>query len=226
MSAGFELHPIPRWTEAASELVTGLVRLPTPAARVTLLETVCRSLGDELYPAFLQMLRVIESGGDAEVRRGVSTVLVDCLVSGRLPSGRLAAWGAARVPRGDDDRMRSLGPVEFVCAWYAQPSNLAPLERERFDEVLRSLIALVSAHPPAAALYAEKLAADAEDPTPGTLSVSTRDGLGALAAGWRIALEDGAEPDPSGIVAAFHEATATDDPLAAIARTAPPELLR
>ena len=221
-SARFALAAEPDWHGAAQALVTGLGDLAGSDERVRLLETVCTGLGDALYPAFMQILHAIERDGDAPARESVARTLVDCLLSGRLPSGRLPAWGAASLPSDSAfGQVRSLGPIEYACAWRAQPSSLAPLPEERFETVVASLIALVDAHPPAARLYARKLLGDAEDPLDGSLGGATREGLGALALAW----EAGATPAEA--AAAFRLATAREEsPLETLARGGRPEALR
>src|SRR5918911_488373 len=81
---------------------------------VAFLEAVCKGLGDELYPAFLRVLCEIGRHGDHAARAAVARTLVQALRSGRLPSGRRAAWGANRWSAG----ARSLGPLEYLCACF------------------------------------------------------------------------------------------------------------
>ena len=217
----FTLAESPDWHGAARELVGGLCTFEHGEERVRLLESVCLGLGDGLYPAFLQVLHAIERDGDAPAREAVARTLVDCLLSGRLPSGRLPAWGAASLPSDSAfGQVRTLGPIEFVCAWYGQPSSLPALPDERFDAVATSLLTLVSAHAPAARLYARKLLVDADDPLDGSLAGRTREGLGALARAW----EDGATPAEAS--AAFRRATAEESGLLErLARTGRPDAL-
>ena len=225
---GFALRADPAWGDAARDLVAGLARLEGAEPRIALLERVCLGLGDALYPAFLQILLVVERRGDAEARRRVAGALVDCLVTGRLPEGRLAAWGASSLALDDAfGRPRRLGPVEFLCAWHAQPNQLPTLARERFDAALAGLLTLTSSEPRAAELYAAKLAADARDPVIGSLAGQTRDGLGALAKAWtREGPGDLDAPAATRVLEAFHAASAPGDLLERAARPAPPELGR
>ena len=188
----FALAPDPDWHGAARELVGGLCALEGTEGRIRLLESVCVGLGDALYPAFLQILHAIERDGEPAAREVVARTLVDCLLSGRLPSGRLPAWGAASLPTESPfGQVRTLGPIEYLCAWRGQPSSLPALPDERFGIVLASLVALVDSHPPAARLYARKLLGDAEDPLDGSLAGRTREGLGELARRWAA----GASPE-------------------------------
>ena len=183
MRSGLRLRAEPDWAGAAQTLIDGCASLKTPDARLSLLDDVCSALGDDLYPALLHVLYVIGARGTPEAQRAVAGTLVDGLLSGRLPSGRLAAWGAAASPehaRGT----RSLGPIEYLCAWYAQPEGRLPLTADAFDRSLRALLGLVGHDRQAAKLYADKLRADAADPLGGTLSRSTRHALRQLADAW------------------------------------------
>ena len=82
------LKPDPDWSGAAEVLIEGCVYLPTAEERVRWLERLCLSLGDALYPAFLQVLCRIGEHGDASAQKAVADTLVLALQTGRLPSGR------------------------------------------------------------------------------------------------------------------------------------------
>jgi hypothetical protein len=188
------LKPQPDWLAAAQALVDGLAALTGSQARTELMETVCSRLGDALYPAFVNLLCHIERQGEPAVQVLVADALVDALRSGRLPSGRLAAWGTALHGGGEGPAYghgRSLGPVEYLCAWHAQPSGREPLPANAFDAALQPLLRLVGSSPDARALYCAKLRADAQDPLGGSWSRSARQGVLALAQAW----EAGASAD-------------------------------
>lgn len=176
----------PDWHAAARELVNGFAELDTPDERIELMDRLCHRLGGSLYPAFLQILCAVERAGDEEVRALVNDTLIHALGSGRLPAGRMPAWGAS-APRDDSpfDTARSLGPIEYLCAWYAQTSELPPLGRAAFDDMATRLLRLVSENASARAMYCAKLMSDAEDPLSGSLSFETRAALGALAETWQ-----------------------------------------
>ncbi|MCK9689508.1 hypothetical protein [Scleromatobacter humisilvae] len=182
------LKPQPDWLAAAQALVDGLDALPDAQGRTALMETVCAGLGDALYPAFVNLLCHIERQGEPAVQALVADALVQALRSGRLPSGRLAAWGTALQGGGDAGAAfghgRSLGPVEYLCAWHAQPSGREPLPANAFDAALQPLLRLVGASADARALYCAKLRADAQDPLGGSWSRSARQGVLALADAW------------------------------------------
>ena len=184
-ASAFELDSSPDWHESARRLVEGLNGLDDSDARVRLLETLCRRLGERLYPAFLQILLAVDRFADEPAKAVVADTLVHCLLSGRLPSGALSAWGASTLG-GDSPfgQVRRLGPIEYVCAWYAQPSNLPPLSRGQLDTVLGALVGLVSSDARAAELYRRKLEHDADDPLGGALSRRTRGALLALVRTW------------------------------------------
>ena len=209
----FTLDPRPDWHAAASELVAGLGTVADADSRVRLLERICRRLGHSLYPAFLQILLVVERHADEAARRLVAGTLVDCLLSGRLPSGALSAWGSTTLS-GDSafGQVRLLGPIEYVCAWYAQPSNQPPLAEHQFDTILTSLLGLVGTDARAAALYRRKLESDADDPLGGALSNRTRGAIRELVAAWN----DEGGPEPA--VRAFREALRESSLLNELAR--------
>ena len=175
--------PQPDWLAAAQALVDGLGALPDAQGRTELMETVCSGLGDALYPAFVNLLCHIERQGEPAVQALVADALVQALRSGRLPSGRLAAWGTT-LPGAAFGHGRSLGPVEYLCAWHAQPSGREPLPANAFDAALQPLLRLVGASVEARALYCAKLRADAQDPLGGSWSRTARQGVLALADAW------------------------------------------
>jgi hypothetical protein len=176
----------PRWALAAQSLVEGCIDLPNDEDRVALLSAVCEGLGDDLYPAFLRVLSIIGEHGDHAARAAVADALVHALRTGRLPSGRRSAWGASaptleQVPYG---RKRSLGPLEYLCAWHAQAEPAHALGAEQFHSAATTLMDLIATSAQARALYCEKLLADVDDPIAGALTRQTRHALRALAGAW------------------------------------------
>ena len=209
----FALGGAPDWHDSAARLVAGLGALDDQDARVRLLEALCRRLGQQLYPAFLQLLLTLERFADDEARRLVADTLVHCLLSGRLPSGALSAWGATRVTGdGAFGQVRRLGPIEYVCAWYAQPSDQSPLSRAQLDTILGALLRLVSSDARAAELYRRKLAHDADDPLGGALSNRTRGAMRDLVSAWE------ATDRPEAAVTAYLDALADTSLLTQLAR--------
>ena len=203
-SDAFSLKTNPDWHSAAQDLLSGLYSFNEIEKRIELLESVCLRLGNNLYPAFLQILHVINLRANDDSRRIMASTLVNCLQTGRLPSGTLAAWGSSSFT-GDSafGQSRRLGPIEFFCAWYAQTSNESPITQQQFSIILDSLLALVSSDVKAKQLYFHKLLADAEDPLGGSLSSKTRAGLKQLTHRWEATLPE----DPNtAIIDAFLEA--------------------
>lgn len=176
----------PRWAQAAQALVEGCIDLPNDEDRVALLASVCDGLGDELYPAFLRLLWTIGRSGDHAACAAVANTLVHALRTGRLPSGRRSAWGAAEgaASGAGYGSRRSLGPLEYLCAWHAQAEPQRALSAEQFHTAARSLMDLIAASPQARLLYCEKLLADVDDPIAGALTRQTRHALRALATAW------------------------------------------
>lgn len=190
----------PDWHAAAASLVSGIATLDTREQRIRLLDRLCNRLGHQLYPALLHILYNIGRFADAPAKAQLTDTLVHAMQSGRMPSGRLTAWGSQSptpAATGAFGRARTLGPLEFLCSWYAQPSALPALARSDFVELSSELIALFSVDDTARTLYCRQLAAEAEDPLDGTLSNKTRAGLAALADAWSR------QRAPADVVAAF-----------------------
>lgn len=173
----------PDWGRAAQLLIDGCAHAPDAQYRLELLGRLASSLGDALYPAFLQVLTVVGERGAPAAQAAVAEALVDALRSGRLPAGRRSPWGSNR--RLEASLATPLGPVEYLCAWYTEPGSADAPSASRFDSALRSLLTLVSHSDRARALYAARLMALAEDPLDGTLSRSARQVLRALAPVWQ-----------------------------------------
>ena len=174
------LRAQPDWEAAAQHLIDGCAALGDPDQRVRFLDRVCLALGDRLYPAFLKLLCLVNDQGDLDARRTVARTLVHALSTGRMPSGRLHAWGG----HAGEGRTRSLGPIEYLCAWHVQQSGESLLPAATFDRVATSVLALVACDDEARALYCAKLREDIDDPLGGSLTRSTRAGLSALVAAW------------------------------------------
>lgn len=190
-------HPIPDltlrdqpdWAGAAEVLIEGCAHLPSREDRVRWMERLCLSLGDALYPAFLQVLCRIGEHGNPQAQAAVADTLVLALQSGRLPSGRHAAWGAqwdASVRA-----TRTMGPIEYLCAWFAQPDGRGTLGAVAFDWAARALVGLVSHSEAARRLYCAKLHSVADDPLDGAWTRSSRHALQAMAQSWSQA-----DPEP------------------------------
>ena len=79
---------------------------------------------------------------------------------------------------------RSLGPLEYVCAWHTQAETGRALTAEQFQSAARSLMDLIASSDDARRLYCEKLLADVDDPIAGALTRQTRHALRELAVAW------------------------------------------
>jgi hypothetical protein len=180
------LLPEPRWAQASQALVEGCLDLQSDEDRVALLATVCERLGEDLYPAFLRVLWTIGERGDHAARAAVAQALVHALRTGRLPSGRRTAWGAnpAMQPTAGYSITRSLGPLEYLCAWHAQAEPEHALAAAQFHDAARAVMDLIASSDQARALYCEKLLADASDPIAGVLTRQTRHALRELVLAW------------------------------------------
>jgi len=204
------------WYSAALALIDGFSALPDPDDRIDLTEKLCDNLGGNLYPAFLQILYKVEQHADMQAKSLVTTTLVYGLNTGRLPSGKLSAWGASTLQTDTTfGQLRTLGPIEYLCTWYAQPTGQPPMTRTAFSHMATSLLRLIDSDPNAKSMYCIKLAADAEDPLSGSMSFQTRSGLSALATSWN----DGTSPDEA--VEQFLSALATSSLLDQLSVTRP-----
>lgn len=172
----------PRWAEAAQALIGGCLDLgPRQDGAVALMEAVCLGLGDQLYPAFLRVLAEVNLRGEFAARAAVAQTLTQALCQGRLPSGSRAAWGSGQPGA----QRRSLGPIEYLClaTWPRGPQpELLP---EQFQTLAGAVMDLLDCDPEARRLYADHLAAVADDPLDGTMPREVRPALRALAQSWR-----------------------------------------
>lgn len=177
------------WSAAAQAVIDGCTHLPEAQSRVQFLGRLCDELGPAQYPAFIGVLCTIGERGTREAAAAVAGTLVESLCCGCLPSGRRAAWGSMSMPASGQGG-RSLGPVEYLCAWHAQAGAQAGLAATHFDRALRPLLALLSQDDATRAAFCDHLRAVARDPMDGALSRSVRDGLLSLADGWQACGDD------------------------------------
>jgi hypothetical protein len=176
----------PNWFGAAQSLANGCLSLTSREDRVRLMARLCKDLGDELYPAFLQILFNIAKHGDTQAQHLITDTLVHALTTGQLPSGKLSAWGSNSLnPERSFGQTRSLGPIEYLCVWYAQPSGRSPLNINAFQQAAHRILELISTNEQAKSLYCNKLLADVEDPLGGSLSSQTRNAITELVNTWQ-----------------------------------------
>lgn len=175
----------PDWHGAARLLLSGFRSMDNLDDRVRLLDKLSAKLDCGLYPAFLQILFYIENTADEPCKNLIADTFLHAITSGRMPEGKVPAWGAVE-PIGDSayGHTRRLGPIEFTCAWYAQPGSLPEIDRTDFKSVTASLIRLFSINRSAHRLYCQKLIADSNDTISGTLSASTRNAIFEMAQQW------------------------------------------
>lgn len=184
----------PDWVGAANDLVAALAGLPDNERRVQLLERVCADLGDALYPAFVKLLAAVARFGSPAVHALTAEAVAEAIVTARLPSVRLPAWGGGRFPAAPgafasgfsafNFNTRTLGPVEFLCVWLQRDVSNEVLDEGAFERVMTLLLTLLDASPKARRLYIDKLRADAEDLTEGLHTRQGRRLLAGLAEGW------------------------------------------
>jgi len=175
----------PDWVAASDELARQLQQLNDLDARVELLDTLCVHLGPDLYPAFLQLLFFTENNKNTETQKQLTDTLAYAMSTGRLPCGNLPAWGstntASPIPY---NTSRALGPIEFLCAWYAQPTNLPQLNDATFDKALSALLRLINSNRATRKMYCYNLNMYSIDHSIGTFSSATRNAMAKLAQAW------------------------------------------
>ncbi len=182
----FALKSQPDWHSAAQTLVSGCLSLETQELRVQLLQHLCDELGDQLYPAFLQILSIVGENGTIEAQSLVTDTLVHALITGRLPAGKLSAWGSDTMPSDSAfGQIRYLGPVEYLCNWYAQPSGRNPVSVQVFTKAAVNILELISVNENAKQLYIDKLQIDTCDPLGGSLSSKTRTAMQEMVNTWQ-----------------------------------------
>lgn len=175
----------PDWIAASHELVSQLQQLNDIDSRVELLDALCNRLGPDMYPAFLQLLFYIEHHSDNKIQKQLTDTLVYAMSTGRLPSGILPAWGSTSSTTSNRySTSRALGPIEFLCAWYAQPTNLPKLHDATFDDALSTLLRLVDSNRTARKMYCYNLNMDSINDSIGMFSRATRAGITKLAKAW------------------------------------------
>jgi len=181
-----QLKSNPNWQLAASQLILGCEILSQMSDRLALIEKLATSLGDSLYPAFIQILCVVNTTPSQQGKKRLTEALVQAISTGRLPTGQLSAWGLTSVSENSAcGQKRSLGPIEYLCVWYAQPSGRSPLSEHSFRAGLQHLMSLIDLDDDARQLYCEKLSSEIECPMGGALSSATRSAMAQLVDSWQ-----------------------------------------
>lgn len=183
------LKPEPDWRGGAAALAAGLQAQTTLNGRVDILERVCDGFGEALYPGFAKLLAAVAHFGSQPVKELTADALAHALVTARLPSTRVPAWGAGGFAGlaggGLGVAARNVGPLEFLCVWLVRDVASERLDEDAFRISLSLLVDLVSASPRAASLYIDKLLIDMEDPTEGLHDARSRRLVQTLAERWR-----------------------------------------
>ena len=209
----------PQWSLAAQALIDGCVDLPDQEQRVQLLESICQALGDSLYPAFLRVIALVGRFGDFSARAAIAETLVYALQMGRLPAGRVAAWGTTQTAQAVNhfSPPRSLGPIEFLCVWHVSeaPHSISAVQ---FQQAASAVLDLMDAAPQARGLYGEMLLAVAQNPIEGAMNRRTRKALAALATKW--VNQSSAAEAGAAFIASLHDQTGST--LASLAAGAGP----
>lgn len=173
----------PDWRGGAAALAAGLQAQTTLDGRVDVLERVCDGFGEALYPGFAKLLAALGHFGSPAVKALAAEALAHALITARLPSTRVPAWGA--LPGGFGGASRPVGPLEFLCVWLVRDVARERLDDVAFKSALTLVLDLVCASPRAAGLYADKLLIDLEDPAEGLHDARSRRLVQTLAERWR-----------------------------------------
>lgn len=201
----------PQWHQAAQVLIDGCAYLKTAPERIRLLEALCDALGPSLYPALIGVLCVIGEHASPMAKQTVAQTLVEGLKSGRVPTGRRVAWGSSQPLSGLGTSMtRSLGPIEYLCAWYDDPGTLQPISASTFDAAMRAILSLVSESDEARRLYGERLLTIAQAPADGALTRRAIEGIKAMALSWQACRRDFQAPVNAFVQAASQPAAPKD----------------
>ena len=197
MPAVPQLHPSavvnppahPDWEAAATVLMETCVALDSVEERLQVMDRICLVFGDLLYPTFLQLLCLVGRRGDEACRAAIAQALLHAMSTGRMPGGRLTAWGMRRAgtlhaTSACRATTRPLGPVEYLCAWHLQKSGPTVLSRPAFATALSAVLELLNADGGARSLYCEMLRQDIEDPIVGSLARGTRQLLAFIGDTW------------------------------------------
>jgi len=189
VSAQRILKAEPDWRGGAAALAAGLQAQTTLDGRVEVLERVCDDFGEALYPGFAKLLAALAHFGSPAVKAMTAEALAHALITARLPSTRVPAWGAGGFAGlaggGLGVAARNVGPLEFLCVWLVRDVAGERLDEDAFRTAVPLLIDLVSASPRAAGLYADKLLIDIEDPAEGLHDARSRRLVQTLAERWR-----------------------------------------
>lgn len=173
------------WHKAAQELVNASAELQSADERIALMQQLCNRLGSQLYPAFLQILCTIEKNATPTAKAIVVETLIRALSSARTPGVRIPQWGAPNVRHSDTfDHSRTLGPIEYLCTWFAQPSKLDPIGDKEFGQAATSIVRLISTHTEARRLYCSALVEQSRDWLGATFAWQTREAMLAFANAW------------------------------------------
>ena len=212
----------PDWLGSAQAFVAGLEAQPTLDGQVEFIDACRAEFGDRIYPAFVKLLAAVAAFGDDRAKSLCAEALSHALATARLPTTKVAAWGAggglaelASLGRGGlATHLRAVGPIEFLCIWLTREVIDEPLDEAGFQKAMTWLLILFNASDRAANLYRAKLEADADNPMEGLHSQESRRLVRALTAAWAA----GAEPREIAIRAAAARGGGRHDPFAGLIR--------
>jgi hypothetical protein len=187
---------------AAQQLMHALAQSQDEEYRLALLKRIVRRLGPTGYPRFLKLLLTVAQSRDERAKKALADVFAYALRKMDLPGGEMTSWGASSMGA-DGETMsasalsgvffsgapkRAFGPIEYLSAWFGQSTQRRRLSAQSYQDALQALLTLFSYSPQAAALYQQKLEADAKTEMEGAYTRQTRERMRAIAQSWRDGL--------------------------------------
>jgi hypothetical protein len=203
MSTLSEVHPGVPWRESAARLAQMLESTADQELCLAVLKQLNRRFGDYAYPGFLKLLLIISESSNTGAKRRLADTIALGLRRGDVPGGILAAWGATDISSAAS--RRRLDPIEYLTAWFSQPTHRPPLPEGTYRECLVQLMELFNISTVARQWYPLKIEADLAG-VEGAFTHQTRERLGILVDSWK-------QGRPPGDIAQAVSASAASAPL-------------
>jgi len=154
---------------------------PEPEFRLAIINRLNQQLGEQPYPSLLKAMLMVAEGDDEPAKALLADTFAYAIDEMNLPTGSVSSWGASA---GLPAYARRLGPIEFLTAWFSQPTDRTTLSRSGYQRTLVGLIKLFNCSAHARQLYPRWLQSEVESRQEGTYTKSTRDRLAAIARSW------------------------------------------
>ncbi len=152
-----------------------------PEFRLAILNRLSSRLGSEPYPSLLKGMILVAESDDEAAKELLADTIAFSIDQMNLPSGSVTSWGASSS---DGNVQRQLGPIEYVTAWFSQPTQRRSLSLSGYQQTLASLIELFNCSADARGRYPRWLKNEAEGRQEGTYTKLTRERLATIARSW------------------------------------------